>query len=930
MKPVASAMDDIAGISQIGRLLKLTTPLPQPLLALRAHGLERLGRVPRYRVDVVSESNAFDPESLIGQSVSLAIKLANETLSHRHGFVQSVRYLGSDGGLQDWQIEFAPWFGFLEYRRNCRIWQDLTLPDILADIFQQHVQADGRYQLDLRRDYPALSYVTQFNESDAHFVQRWCEQEGIYWYVTHEADSHRIVFVDGTDDLPALSPRAVPFHTQMATLDHDSVMHWSQSGALLNGKVQWGTNNYKAHRQTPSAHAMALRAASAPASLERYEYRGQYAWQDEDRGNWLTRVQIEQDESAARRILGQGGVRHMQPGHAFELTQHPLHARTPLNEREFLLIEVEFFAQSNLPVTLQRRKLPGSLKPELQTLSEEPLTDDGEGFYRNRFEAQRLDIPYRSPFEHQKPAQPGPQTAVVVAPNGAEVHTDALNRVCVRFHWDRRAFEREAPSCWIRMMQSSSGDSWGSVHVPRAGEEVIVTFLDNDIDRPLILGQVYGGHKPAWHSNGCMSGYKSRELNGLGYNQWVMDDTTGQLRTQIHSSHGHSQLNLGCLVDQQGNDRGALRGTGFELRTDAFGALRAQQGLYLSTWKRIKAQSGQMDASEAGQQLKDAEQRMAGLSDSAEQHNALPLSQGVESLTQLHAAASQAYRQGNVTTQAYGTPLIMASGPADIASTTPQNIHLHSGRQLNISTGEDANLASGQSLLVSVAQSISLFARQAGARLFAAKGKVEIQAQDDAIELTAKNSVRITSTARTVEIAAQDEILLTSGSAYIRIKDGDIQIHAPGSVDIKAVKKTFGGAARLDRQLPDSPQSAVIQKLTLQAGQSNAAQHQAWTGMPYKLFADGVLIEQGVMSSSGEISIDHSVTRSRYRVELANGVTHDIPVSGDYQGDPDNAERANQGLHHHASRPHPDLPDASAPRQFREAYARLNTPDTEA
>ena len=930
MKPVASAMDDIASISQTGRLLKLNTPLTPPLLALRAHGLERLGRVSRYRVDAVSQSNDFDPESLIGQPVSLAIKLADNSLSHRHGFVQSVRYLGSEGGLQDWQIEFVPWFGLLDYRRDCRIWQDLSLPDILANVFEQHPPAEGRYEFNLRRDYPTLSYVTQFNESDAHFVQRWCEQEGIYWYVTHEADSHHIVFVDHVDALPPLNPHALPFHTQLSTRGHDSIEQWNQGGALHNGKVQWVSNNYRAHRQTPTAHALALRAASAPRVLERYEYRGQYAWQDEGRGQWLTRVQIEQDESAARRIRGQGGVRHMLPGHGFELTEHPLHGRASRREREFLLIEVEFFAQSNLPVTFQRRNLPGSLKPLLQTLSEKPLTDDGEGFYHNRFEAQRLDTPYRSPFEHHKPAQPGPQTAVVVAPSGAEVHTDALNRVCVRFHWDRLTPEGQTPSCWIRMMQNSSGDGWGSVHVPRAGEEVIVTFLDNDIDRPLILGQVYGGDKPAWHSSGCMSGYKSRELNGLGYNQWVMDDTTGQLRTQIHSSHGHSQLNLGWLVDQQGNDRGALRGTGFELRTDAFGALRAHQGLYLSTWKRSKAQSGQMDATEAGQQFKDAGQRMAELSESAAQHNALPLHLGVESLTQLHAAASHSHQQGNAKTQAFETPLLIASGPADIASTTPQNIHLHSGRQLNVSTGEDVNLASGQSLLVSVAQSISLFARQAGARLFAANGKVEIQAQDDAIELTAKNSVRITSTARTVEIAAQDEILLTSGGAYIRIKDGDIQIHAPGSVDVKAVKKTLGGAARVDRPLPDSLQSTVTQKITLLAGQSNAAQHQAWTGMPYKLFADGVMIEQGVMSSSGEISIDHSVTRSRYRVELANGVTHDIPVSGDYQGDPDNAERANQGLHHHASRPHPDLPDASAPRQFREAYARLNNPDTEA
>ncbi|WP_256675405.1 phage baseplate assembly protein V, partial [Pseudomonas sp. URMO17WK12:I11] len=105
--------------------------------------------------------------------------------------------------------------------------------------------------------------------------------------------------------------------------------------------------------------------------------------------------------------------------------------------------------------------------------------------------------PYRSPFEHTKPTSPGPQTAVVVSPSGHELFTDSLNRVCVRFHWDRLSQDGELSSCWLRMLQPSSGPDWGRVHVPRAGEEVVVTFLDNDIDRPLIMGQVYGGHKPA-------------------------------------------------------------------------------------------------------------------------------------------------------------------------------------------------------------------------------------------------------------------------------------------------------------------------------------------------------------------------------------------------------------------------------------------------
>lgn len=942
-------------LSQTGRLLELKTPQGQALFALRAHAVERIGRVARYKVDVINQTTDFDPEKLIGQSVHLNIRLDDGSSSSRHGWVESVCYLGSDGGLEDWQLIFAPWFSLLEYRINCRIWQETSLPDIFASIFKHYSQAQGQYRFELIREYPLLSYVTQFNETDAHFVQRWCEQEGLFWYVEHNTDSHCIVFTDDVSTLPTLTPSSLRFHTQQAADLTDSIMQWSPGARLLNGQVQWSSSEYRNHARPLTTHSMALPAASAPTDLERYQYRGQYAWQNSSRGEWLSRVQIEQDESAARRTHGQGGVRQMQPGFSFELTQHPLYERKTLKDRQFLIIAVEFFVQSNLPVGKMRPSPPGSLKPQFDAVQNvSSLAENNEGFYLNRFEAQRLDIPYRSPFSHQKPVSPGPQTAVVVTPSGHEVFTDGLNRVCVRFHWDRIVKDGELGSCWLRMMQSSSGQDWGSVNVPRSGEEVIVTFLDNDIDRPLIMGQVYGGHKPAWHSSGLMSGYKSQEIQGRGYNQWVMDDSTGQVRTQIHSSHGHSQLNLGYLIDQRGNERGALRGSGFELRTDAYGALRAQQGLYISTWPRTNGQGGQIDTHEAQQHLINSKTRVKSLSDIAEQHNALPMPGGIESLDQLNAdtqanygdggdgliTSSQQQRNAGDTkaailnggrgqTTGYKKPLMISSSPADIATVTPQSTHIHSGRQLTLSTGEDTSLASGRSLLVSVAQSISLFAQAAGAKLFAAKGKIEIQAQSESIELTAMESVRITSTARTVEIAAQEEILLTSGAAYIRIKGGNIEIHAPGTIDIKGVKKTFSGPAQLNRDNPAWPKDSITQSITAFAGQSSAANYQAWAGMPYTLLADGAEVKKGVMDATGQIAIEHHATTTHYRIELANGVGYDLPTASDYSGDPYNAALANRGLHRHESASHTDVRPRDDRSLFRKAYDRLSNSESD-
>ncbi|MNV33489.1 hypothetical protein D3C71_1248570 [compost metagenome] len=190
--------------------------------------------------------------------------------------------------------------------------------------------------------------------------------------------------------------------------------------------------------------------------------------------------------------------------------------------------------------------------------------------------------------------------------------------------------------------------------------------------------------------------------------------------------------------------------------------------------------------------------------------------------------------------------------------------------------------------------------------------------------------MRITSTGRSVEIAAQDEILLTSGGAYIRIKDGNIDIHAPGTVDVRGVKKTFKGPAQLNRDNPAWPTGSVRQTLALAVGKTSAAGFQPWAGMPYTLFADGLQVAKGVMDGSGRIAVDHHVTTRRYHIELANGVSYEVPVGGDYLGEPGNAERANQGFHRHEQQPRPgDTPPDSSSR-FRQAYAQLNTPESEA
>ncbi len=241
---------------------------------------------------------------------------------------------------------------------------------------------------------------------------------------------------------------------------------------------------------------------------------------------------------------------------------------------------------------------------------------------------------------------------------------------------------------------------------------------------------------------------------------------------------------------------------------------------------------------------------------------------------------------------------MLVASPSGIALSTQQSTSVAADKHVNIVSGASTHIASGKSLIASVGEKLSLFVQNAGMKLFAAKGKVEVQAHSDSIELTAQKRVKMVSTTDTVKMAAQQEVLLTSGGAYIRIKDGNIEIHAPGSIDVKGGSRLFNGPTRMDVSHPvfkDMP----TKRLTLQMSASPAARYAAPAGMPYRLFADGALIKQGVLDATGHLPIDHHVTTKQYTLELANGVKHTIPVPGDYRGDVDNGEFSNQGFQFH-------------------------------
>ncbi|MEX3974355.1 type VI secretion system Vgr family protein [Paraburkholderia caribensis] len=825
------AQDVIAAITgrlaQGDRLLKLDTLLGSDVLVpQRVVGNSRVGRHFEFTLDIVSMSSNIELKKLIAQPVTLWIQQSDKSYLPHNGFVHTARRLGSDSTLTSYQIGFASWMHFLKFRRDQRIWQDVSVEEIVSDVFNAHPQAQGRFQFALSRQLPTRSYCRQ-DEYDWNFVHRLLESEGLYgfWQQAEDGKSHTLVIADNLSSFKPTSPKTVSFYRAGANSETDALTQWSGTRTLQSALLTTRTFDYKSpagiyNPKGTSTPTMPSQGA-LPAQAEVYEYTGAYSYGEQDRGDQLSRTRMEEWESRAKRFHGVGGMRGIDAGQRFTLSGHPDHDRDAADQREFAVIETVWTIENNLPVSNDAPVFPHSLQATVAAVrarhegESAPSTligDGSEGFYRVDIEAQRTTVPYRSPFEHAKP-DVQLESAIVVGPQNEEVYTDELNRIKVHFVWDRLNSGDERASCWLRVVQSDAGGGYGGVHLPRVGEEVLVDYVDGDCDRPIVVARVYNGAtKPQWHSNGLLSGYRSKEFGGSGYNQLVMDDATGQSRLQLFSSSANSYLHMGYLIAQNGNERGGYLGSGFDLNSDAYGAIRAGQGIYVSTHAK-SATSQQLDVGEAHTQITNAQSLLDALSQASETHQAESFLDGqnalkdfakatLSSATGASASGGNTAGGGTGSANAFSEPVMLMASPAGIALSTQQSTHIGANEQINLVAGQSVHVATGKSLIASVAQKLSLFAQHAGMKLLAGKGKVEIQAHDDNIELTAQKSVKLISATQTIEGVAKQEILLTSGGAYIRLKDGNIEIHAPGAIDVKGAQHGFNGPVRLDEKFP--------------------------------------------------------------------------------------------------------------------------------
>ena len=530
------------GIQQACQVARISTSLPVKTLALcRLTGKERLSTLFSYRIECVSEDSALDLYRVLGQNISIEFDVHGGNKRYINGVVASASNSGSRGEYALYTLDVKPWLWLLTHTTDCRIFTDRSAPDILLQLFQDHgfTDVDNR----LSENYPLRNYCVQYQESDFSFVSRLMEHEGIYYYFEHKDGKTILVLCDnaaahkpvsGYEDVPHGAP--VPTDGSAQGIQ-DYLSDWSTRRQVNSARYAMNDYGYadpKADLLVSAAH----RVSTAWAEYERYEYPGAYAGlesgqADRTQGERLAKKRMQRELSLHETSSGHGNVRGLSAGHLFNLTG----CEREDQNREYLVICAE------LDVSLD---------------SYYSGADVAAIDFNTRIECIHSQHSFRPQGQTFKPVIQGPQTALVVGPDGEKVWTDEHGRIKLQFHWDRYGNADEKSSGWVRVSQLWAGEKWGAIFIPRVGQEVIVEFIDGDPDRPIVTGRVYNADQPVPYdlpANAMQSGIKSSSAGSTSnFNEIRMDDESGHEEFYIQAEKNFRQLVKNDQSEAIGND----------------------------------------------------------------------------------------------------------------------------------------------------------------------------------------------------------------------------------------------------------------------------------------------------------------------------------------------------------------------------------------
>ncbi|MBE4855519.1 type VI secretion system tip protein VgrG [Enterobacter cloacae complex sp. P40RS] len=733
-------------------------------------GIEGLSRIYRYDIIFTSTDKHLDAAWFLCKPATLTMGGGLlESLTEQkkvHGVITHFRRISGSADQTQYLITLKPFLFLLDKQhRSHRFFVNKSVPEVVGQVLQEHNLHGWEYEFTLKQSYPKREQINQYQESDLAFIQRLLAEVGIfYWFtlqedaqteVVHFADAQRALIFGKT--LPVNSPSG------MSDSGADSVWGMNITHNVVEASVT--TKDYN-HRDAQSV------LQSAPADMTRGDGEG---------GTYGDVYHYR--------------LRHLARGDKIDPTAETANFYARLDHERFLANQTQITGYSTAAwlAPAQVLNITDGLPPTLPAVLQEPVLVISTHFTASRKSALLVDIlgvPYSEtvcwrPAPLPRPKVTGTMTARITSAKANDIYAwqDASGLYRVKFDADRDDKSQGQESMPVRLAKPYGGDVYG-FHFPLIqGTEVAIAFHEGDPDRPYIAHALHDSR----HVDHVTEKNSTRNVIRTPTNNKLrMEDKRGEEHIKLSTEYGgKTQLNLGHNVDASR----ALRGEGAELRTDDWVTIRGGKGIFLSADAQPKAQGKMLDMNAAIAQLQGALQLVTALAQSASVSGAL------------EADTASQKQFGNMLAQLKDAGLL-ASAPAGIGLVTPKNIQLSAGQTLTATAGENADISLIKKFTVAAGEAISLFAQKMGMKIFAARGMVDIQAQTDAMRLQSDKTMNINSVSGEIVLNAAQGITLTSkGGAYIKIKDGSVEIGAPGKIDLKSANILWGGSASLEQAL---------------------------------------------------------------------------------------------------------------------------------
>lgn len=756
----------------------------EPVLDVLAfEGDEALSKPFSYRVEFTSSDHAISKEMMLMKTGSLTLQAPvdqgygiriQQPVRVIQGVVSGFERLSTSKDETHYALTLQPRLALLDRSHQNAIYQDMSVPQIVEKILRERHNMRGQdFLFSLTREYPRREQVMQYGEDDLHFITRLLGEVGIWFRFTADTrlNIDVVEFYDTEQGYEkGLTLPSVPPSGQHA-VGVDSVWGMTSHHRVVQKQVSTRDYNYRQATEDMNTQVDATRG-DATTYGDAYHYADNYLTpgSEYDRnpapesGAFYARVRHERYLNGQSQLSGITSCPTLAPGQVLKVTGGDEVAE--VFRQGVLITSMTSSARRDRDFEVHFGSIPDS-----------------------------TDFCFR-PEPGDRPVMAGtlPARVTSTTENDTYGHIDKDGRYRVNMLFDRDNWETGFESLWVRQSRPYAGDTYG-LHLPLlAGTEVAIGFEDGNPDRPYISGVL---HDSAHGDHVTIRNYKRNVLRTPANNKIRLDDSREQEHIKVSTEYGgKSQLNLGHLVD---SDR-QKRGEGFELRTDSWGAIRAQKGIFITADGQAKAQGLQREMQAALKELDAARAVTSGL-----RHAAMAAQAELADLEKQTTFMNQTLN--DLKQQA-----LLLSAPSGIAQVTPANAQLSAGENLIVTTGQNADLSIARKFTLAVGDILSLFAHKLGIKMYASEGKVDIQAQSDELNLFAKQQLSIASSDNSVVISAKKEVLLACGGSFIRLSDAGVEVGTGKNVTLKCIAVQQQSATTLNStlSLPSGCKPGVI------------------------------------------------------------------------------------------------------------------------